>query len=437
MDIAPVCETRLPLTGHTPEDNVEYDLTCTRDATVNTDKSATCGRTGMPTIGILVLSLLLHACTSTPARNPVPEELVHAAAIPGVPYARMWGDELPPALDERLEVMRQQMQDSGEAGIFDKPHHYLTISGGGLNGAFGAGLLKGWSESGMRPEFWIVTGISTGALIAPFAFLGSDYDDELESLFTGISTSDILRQRRLLIGLTSDAIMDNTPLRELLKTHIDQEMVEAIAARHNSGRRLTIGTTNLDTQRPVIWNIGAIAQAGTPESRQLIRDIMLASTSIPGVFPPVRINAQADDQMYDELHVDGGTSSQVFLYPAEVDIHSAARTVGFTAEQSVYVIRNAALAPRWSPVKPKLIPVVRASIATLIRTQGLGDLYRIYLGAVRDKMQFKLAYIPADFTLDPQEGFDQEYMKALFDLAYELARDGYEWTTSPPGIGSP
>lgn len=119
----------------------------------------------MPTIGIFILSLLLHACVSTPARNPVPEELVRAATIPGIPLARLWGDELPPDMDRRLKLMRQQMLNSGEVDIFDKPHHYLTISGGGLNDAFGAGLLKGWSESGTRPDFWIVTGISTDALI--------------------------------------------------------------------------------------------------------------------------------------------------------------------------------------------------------------------------------------------------------------------------------
>lgn len=391
----------------------------------------------MPTIGIFILSLLLHACVSTPARNPVPEELVRAATIPGIPHARFWGDELPPDMDRRLGLMRQQMLDSGDIDIFDKPHHYLTISGGGLNGAFGAGLLKGWSESGTRPDFWIVTGISTGALIAPFAFLGSQYDDELEELFTGISTSDIVKQRQILVGLTGDALMDNAPLRERLETHVSQEMIEAIAAKYNRGRRLLIGTTNIDTQRPVIWNIGEIAQHGTPESRQLIRDIMLASAAIPGILPPVRIQTQVGDQTYDELHVDGGTSSQVFLYPVQLDIRASAEAIGFTAEQSVYVIRNGALTPRWSPVKPKLAPVVLASIATLIRTQGLGDLYRIYLGTQRDNMQFKLAYIPADFDVVAAEDFDPEYMKALFDLAYELARGGYDWASAPPGVVAP
>ena len=212
------------------------------------------------------------------------------------------------------------MASSGDENVYTQPRNYLSISGGGADGAFGAGLLKGWSESGTRPEFWAVTGISTGALIAPFAFIGSDYDDELESLYTTLSTSDLVKKRSLIAGLTSDAFGDTAPMREVLQKHIDAEMIEEIAQEYARGRRLLIGTTNLDAKRPVIWNIGAIAAVGTDESAQLIRDVILASASIPGMFPPVRITARIGDEEYDELHVDGGVSSQVFLYPAQVNL---------------------------------------------------------------------------------------------------------------------
>jgi predicted acylesterase/phospholipase RssA len=389
-------------------------------------------------VGVFVaLALALQACASVPPRNAVPEELVDQATVPGGPTARMWGDELPTNIDERLEILAGQLVANGDEDVLTRRNYYLSISGGGADGAFGAGLLKGWTESGTRPEMWIVTGISTGALIAPFAFIGSSYDDELESLYTTMSTSDLVKKRSLLKGLTGDALADSSPLHELLQKYIDEEMIEEIAQEYARGRRLLIGTTNLDAKRPVIWNIGAIAAVGTAESAQLIRDLMLASASIPGVFPPVRITVQVGEQKYDELHVDGGVSSQVFLYPAQLDLRTAAAELPVTGDQSMYVIRNSILQPRWSAVTPKLRPVAVASISTLIRTQGMGDLYRLYLGAKRDNLAFRLAYIPGSFDLEAEEAFDPKYMRELFDLAYELARDGYDWETSPPGVALP
>ncbi|UCB55977.1 MAG: patatin-like phospholipase family protein, partial [Thiotrichales bacterium] len=297
------------------------------------------------------------------------------------------------------------MASNDDVEVFTRPHYYLSISGGGANGAFGAGLLKGWSEAGSRPEITIVTGISTGALIAPFAFLGSDYDDQLEQLYTTLSTKDLIRERSLIGGLLSDAMSDTGPLRDLLRSTVDDQMIAAIAKEYEKGRRLLIGTTNLDAKRPVIWNIGAIASVGTEESAQLIRDVMLASASIPGIFPPVRITVRVGEEEYDELHVDGGVTSQVFLYPAQMDLSYATGLIGATGAQTVYVIRNSILHPSWSEVKPKLAPVALTSINTLIRTQGMGDLYRIYLGAKRDGINYRLAYIPGDFYLEPEEHF--------------------------------
>ncbi|MBT8440758.1 MAG: patatin-like phospholipase family protein [Gammaproteobacteria bacterium] len=297
-----------------------------------------------------------------------------------------------------------------------------------------AGLLKGWTESGTRPRFIVVTGISTGALIAPFLFLGSEYDDELEALYTGTKTSDLVKRRRLIAGLTSDALADTQPLRDLLKEHVDAAMIDAIAEEHLQGRRLLIGTTNIDAKRGVIWDISYIATKGTAESRQLIRDIMLASASIPGMFPPVRIQVEADGEEYDELHVDGGVSRQVFLHAVPLNIQELARDMGLDNPRNLYVIRNAMLTPQWTAVKPKLLPVLGASISTLIRTQGMGDLYRLYLGTLRDGTGFKLASVPPDLELTANEDFDPAYMKALFELAYSLARNGYDWQTSPPGI---
>lgn len=385
---------------------------------------------------LLALVAGMPACVSVPKRNPVPEQLVEQAEVPNLVGARVWGDELPADIGARIELIRDQLRTSGFAATSDSVS-FLTMSGGGANGAFGAGLLKGWTESGERPEFLIVTGISTGALIAPYAFLGSEYDDELQALYTGIKTSDILKRRALLFGLASDAMSDTSPLRDLLKKHVDRRMVDAVAREYHRGRRLLIGTTNIDTKRPVIWDIGRISTQGTETSRQLIRDIMLASASIPGLFPPVRIAVEADREIYDELHVDGGTSRQVFLHSVPVSFREAAEDLGIEKTRNLYVVRNAILTPRWSAVEPRLLPLLGASVSTLIRSQGLGDIYRIYLGAVRDGTQFKLASVPADFQLTPNEDFDTEYMKLLFELAYDSARNGYDWATFPPGIEVP
>jgi predicted acylesterase/phospholipase RssA len=220
----------------------------------------------------------------------------------------------------------------------------------------------------------------------------------------------------------------------MLRWEIDVQMILEIADEYRSGRRLLIGTTNLDSQRPVIWNIGAIAQVGTEEANQLIRDVILASVSIPGVFPPVRIKVKVGDQVYDEVHVDGGVSTQVFMYPSQIDLRRVARDVGVTGEQTIYIIRNGYLQAQWSEVSLGLGSILKSSLNTIIRTQGTGDLYRIYLGSVRDNARFKLAYIEDDFEVESNELFDPEYMEALFDMAYKKARNGYDWANSPPGF---
>jgi len=384
---------------------------------------------------LAVLSILaLQACASVPARNPVPEALTQEAMIPGIPFGRLWGDEQPADAGARVQLLKSQILSAGDPSVLAQPVSILTISGGGADGAFGAGLLKGWSESGTRPEFLLVTGTSTGALIAPFAFLGADYDDELERLFTSLSTSDLIERRSVLTMLSRDALADTSPLRELMNEVFDRQVIEQIAAQHNLGRRLLIGTTNLDTRRQVIWNLGEIAQEGSDASRQLIRDVLLASASIPGAFPPVRVQVSAGAQAFDELHVDGGVSSQVFLYPTAVNTRAVADRLGFTGEQTVYVIRNGTLAPRRSVVEPKLRPILVASLEALIRAQGVGDLFRIYVRAKRDGMAYQLAHIPNDFDSEPEELFDAIYMRALFDRAREMARGGYPWSESPPGV---
>ena len=384
--------------------------------------------------GTLFLLLVLTGCAGAPERQPLPPEYTLKASIPGIPEARFWGDEWPTFALERFEEFTVADFQREYDGIYGKPHNYLAISGGGANGAFGAGLLVGWTATGERPEFTMVTGVSTGALTAPFAFLGSDYDGEMKTMYTTISTKDIAKKRKLLAVLSSDSMADTTPLKALIAKVIDAEMIDAIAREHKKGRRLFIGTVNLDAGRSVIWNIGAIAVSDYPQKITLIQDLLRASAAIPVAFPPVFITVEAEGKQYDEMHVDGGTGSQVFVYPAAVDWQAITRKLKVKGKPQVYVVRNSFLDADYNGVKRSVFPIASRTIDSLIRTQGVGDLYQIYALCQRDGNDFNLAYIPSDFTDEPAEGFDPVYMKKLFDRGYQMSLEGYPWEKAPPGF---
>lgn len=397
-------------------------------------------RRGMSRPSLVIISLvatvcmaLTAGCGSVPERTPVPKEFTETAQIPGIPQARSWGDE-PAPWAEAWFALSQAELEARYPGVMAKEHTYLAISGGGQNGAFGAGLLLGWTAAGTRPEFTAVTGVSTGALIAPFAFLGPAYDAPLKELYTGITTKDILTQRNVLTGLTSDAMADTKPLQALIKKYITPEVMEALAGEYRKGRRLNVGTTNLDAGRPVIWHITRIAASGHPKALELIHKVLLGSASIPVAFPPVFFDVEANGQHYDELHVDGGGASQVFLYPVAVDWSRVLEKLKVKGTPRVYLIRNSRYNPAWQAVTPSMASIAARSIDSLLRTQGIGDLYRLYLVAKRDGMSYHLAHVPDEFDEVPKEPFDKEYMRKLFDLGYKLAKSGYPWETAPPGV---
>jgi predicted patatin/cPLA2 family phospholipase len=375
-----------------------------------------------------------YGCAGTPARNPLPLELTKQAGIPGVPQARFWGDEWADWDRELVETFTDEDWRREYKGIYNTPHNYLAISGGGANGAFGAGLLLGWTEAGTRPEFTMVTGISTGALSAPFAFLGPDYDDELKAVYTTTSTADIANKRNPLAAAFSDSMVDTAPLRAMIEGYINTDVIEDVAREHKRGRRLFVGTANLDAGRSMIWNIGAIAASDYPRKVALIHDILQASSAIPVAFPPVVIPVEADGKTFDEMHVDGGTGSQVFVYPAAIDWKIYMEKLKVQGAPAVYVIRNSFLDPDYRGVKRGILPIGIRTIDSLIRTQGIGDLYQIYTLCKRDGNEFNLAYIPSDFTEEPAESFDPVYMGKLFDLGYEMAVAGYPWKKAPPGL---
>jgi len=280
----------------------------------------------------------------------------------------------------------------------------------------------------------MVTGISTGALTAPFAFLGPDYDDTLKEVYTTTSTKDILKKRKILSAAFGDSLADTTPLKALIAKYVTADVVSAIAGEYPSGRRLYVGTVNLDAGRSVIWNIGAIAASAYPHKLELIQDILRASAAIPIAFPPVSISVESNGRKYEELHVDGGTGSQVFVYPAAVDWKRITKKLKVKGDPGVYVIRNSFLEPDYQGINRSMLPIASRSIDSLIRTQGIGDLYQIYALCKRDGNDFNLAYIPAEFTEKPMEGFDPVYMGKLYELGYRMASKGYPWIKAPPGF---
>jgi len=390
---------------------------------------------------LLVLGMLslLPGCGSYLRQQAPPADGVESIAVLGVPNARFWldarSDEL---LAEGLEMARRQRAlRPGEAL---PPQNFLALSGGGDNGAFGAGVMVGWTASGQRPEFSVVTGISAGALIAPFAFLGPDYDAGLREVFTGQNASDILILPRMITGgfqlLFGEALADTSPLTRLINRHANETMMAAIATEYGRGRLLLIGTTNLDLQRPVVWNVGAIAASGHPDALSLFRRILLASASIPGAFPPVLVDVEANGRTFQEMHVDGGASTQVFLYPTSLNLRRESGSRSIERQRTAYVIRNGRVDVEAGVTTRGFLSITRRSASTLLHFAGLGDIGRIYLTTQRDGVAFRLAYIGREFQADRAGPFDPAFMQALFNYGYEKAREGYPWWTTPPAVGS-
>jgi patatin-like phospholipase len=381
------------------------------------------------TAAVAVLAAALAACGGL-VRNALPEGAGLTPVLAADGPIRFWGDAVP----DRIEgLVRQRDEQYRAAGINPSgAMSYLAVSGGGSDGAFGAGLLVGWSEAGTRPRFDIVTGVSTGALIAPLAFLGPAYDPQLKEIYTSYGLEEIARRRSLLSIAAEASVADNGPMAGLIERYVTDEFLERIAGEHRKGRRLLIGTTYLDAQRPVIWNMGEIALRRDPQAAKLFRTIMLASAAIPGVFPPVLISVELNGQTFDEMHVDGGVTSQVFLFPSQFDPRSVDKRLGRNPGRRLFVIRNARLHPEWETVPPEIIKIAGRSISSLIKYQGRGDIDRLYLQSRRYGADFNLASIPESFSDREKAPFDRQYMSALFDTGYDLGRRGYHWQKKPP-----
>jgi hypothetical protein len=392
---------------------------------------------------VVVVSLLVvwvAGCSALPRNQAVPEREVARAAVPGLKDVRYIvgnpDDMLRQARDVAATWPRERawLAAQGKSTRQLPPSHLLALSGGGDKGAFGAGLLNGWTASGKRPEFLLVTGISTGALIAPFAFLGAKYDAHLKQLYTNTQPKDLIELRSFLAALTNDHVADTAPLRRLLAKYINRAFLDEIAVEYGKGRELWISTTNLDARRRVIWNMTKLASIRDPRAVSLFQDIMVASAAIPGAFPPVLVEVELDDKLYHEMHVDGGAMAQVFVYPPDINLGELSAENGGRRERILHVIMNARIDPEWAETERKALSIASRAITSMINTQGIGDLYRIYLTAERDGVAFKLAHIPSDFNHPHQEEFDNDFMRALYARGYAYGISGDAWQSMPPGF---
>lgn len=387
-------------------------------------------------VAACALLFLLSGC-STLLRNPIPPELMAEATIPGMPEVRAWAGRPSAVMERDLALSFEQESAAdfprGTDGVVRYPH--LAISGGGANGAFGAGLLNGWTATGKRPVFKIVTGVSTGALIAPFAFLGPSYDDAIRDFYTTTSTRDVLIIGSLLRRLiTADSLASAGPLAATIEKQIDADFLRKVADEHGRGRRLYIGTANLDAQQFVVWNMGLIAASGHSDALDLFRRIMLASASIPIAFPPVMFDVQAAGARFDEMHVDGGIGARVFVsggvFRPSIIRERTGRGLG---REDIYVIHNGQLREEPTPVPRSMIGIAGRVLEATSRSAVVGDLYRIWAFTVRENADYQWVTIPSAFSLTSAELFDPVQMTKLYQLGFQLALSGPPWSVYPPG----
>lgn len=375
----------------------------------------------------------LTGCGSLHSRQPLPPEFSGLAQPPGYQDIRDWGDHFSPVL-QRSVATALRIETTPENPYGATPIQYLSLSGGGMNGAFGAGFLCGWTAQGSRPTFDFVTGISAGALLAPFAFVGTNHDVTLREIYAELEPGKLFKRKGLLRILRDDSAFDTTPLRKLLEKYVTPEFLAEIAREHALGRRLWIGTANLDAKRPVIWDMGAIAASGNADAVTLFIQVMMASAAIPGAFPPVYFNVEASGATYDEMHVDGGISRQAFAYGPVLHLDEIRQQLDELHRErpaELFIIRNGDLGTHYDPVKPKALPIVMTSLRALTHHQAEGDFYRMFVYAGRDKCSYNLTGIPPAFARQSKVEFDPAEMKRLFALGEQMGRTGNSWIHTP------
>ncbi|WP_247802203.1 patatin-like phospholipase family protein [Bradyrhizobium sp. 191] len=389
---------------------------CSTDASVST-----CDRIRQTIVRltgslVLVCSLALGACTSLP-RTPYTAAEASTSRVLDIDGLRRYADD--PVTKFSFEKTNSTATRS-----------YLALSGGGADGAYGVGVLNGWTAARTRPTFTVVSGVSTGGLIAPFAFLGPQYDDTLKEVYTSGIAESLLNDPSIMRVLFGSGLFGNTRLRELVARYVGPEILAQVARENAKGRKLLVVTTDLDTQRTAIWDMGKIAAVGTPEALKLFRDVMAASASIPLVFPPIMIDAEGQGRKFQEMHVDGGVTAPVLTLP-EALLFQSGRMPG-SARMDIYILVNKKIERNFELVSNGTIDVASRSLSAITQSQTRSIIFSTYDFAKRNRLGFHLSYIARDYPAPPSEGFDTTYMRALYQYGYEKAASGQAWTSTLP-----
>jgi len=368
--------------------------------------------------------LLIVGCSSAP-RTPYTAAEQATAVIPNMASVRASADAPVPVL------LQSVCPNFIPTAARTAAPTYLAVSGGGADGAYGAGVLSGWTATGARPEFTVVSGASTGALIAPFAFLGPSYDDALRQAYTTGAAQTLLSSPSLVPLLVGSGIFGNERLRQLVAQFVDGPFLARIAAEYAKGRCLVVVTTDLDAQRPVIWDMGRIASYGSKASLELFRDVLTASASVPVVFPPILIDADANGRRIQEMHVDGSVMAPVFTMPAAFLLGSARPQ--HPIRLNIYILMNNTIDPDFRVVPLKNVDIAGQTVSTMIKNKTRAIIFRTSEFAKQNGLGFNLTYLDAK-GLSCGVEFDTGCMRRLYEYGYEKARSDRLWQTVPPPV---
>jgi hypothetical protein len=349
-------------------------------------------------------------------RTPYSRADAEAAIPPGLPTVRVWADAPASAFADELGPLRER----GFA--------YLALSGGGGDGAYGAGVLAGWSRTGTRPQFAIVSGVSTGAFIAPFAFLGPRYDGVLRDIYTGGYAASLAGEPNLLGVVFGTSLFGNAQLRKLVARFVDADLLAEIAREHERGRRLLVVTTDLDAQKAVVWNMGAVAASGAPNALEIFRDVLTASASIPVIFAPTLIDATAEGRLFQEMHVDGSVTTPVFAVPQAYLVRGVPPGA---ARGEIFALMNTHFAPKFGVTPGNGVAIGARALVAIDKSQARANMLNIRDFARRSGIGFNLSYIGEEVP-EPANDLDAAYMRRLFAHGYEKAVSGRAWRPDAP-----
>jgi hypothetical protein len=347
--------------------------------------------------------------TELPPRVPFTAAEDAISIIPGIPEARFWADS----------------EADFKNALPPQPGPWLILSSGGEDGAFGAGLLIGLTAAGKRPDYVMVTGVSAGALMAPFAFAGPRYDDALRKAYTEVSAADIFETG----SSTGESFVNSWPLKDLIAKWITPTLLDDIAAAHKSGRRLFVVSFDLDAERGVVWNMGAIAAHGGDAALNLFRTVLLASAAIPGAFPPVLIDVEANGKRFAEMHVDGGIGGQFFVTPTALITTTSDYRLPAT---QLDIVVNTGLERDFQVVERFVPSILSQAVGAAVKVDTRLMLALTYAAAKRSGIRFNVATVPPSFNAPSKGPFDPKYMGALFQTGYDQGRSAAAFSPEPP-----